>query len=79
MQVAFTFPGSRSVVNRGLGRVVSEDTKGSVIEFDVRDEDAFLRWILSLGRKAHIIEPSALRVTLEGLRADVAALYAEAV
>jgi proteasome accessory factor B len=79
VHVAFSFPGSRWVSNRGLGRVVSEDAQTTTMEFDVRDEDSFLRWILSFGRKAHIVEPSGLRVALEELRADVAALYAEAV
>ena len=79
VQVAFSFPGSRWVVNRGLGRIISEEPRDTVIEFEVRDEDAFLRWILSFGRKANIIDPPLLRETLDALRADVAALYAEAV
>jgi proteasome accessory factor B len=80
VQVAFSFPESRWVANRGLGRVLSEESpQTTTMEFDVRDEDAFLRWLLSFGRKATINEPTSLRATLETLRADVAALYVEAV
>lgn len=79
VQVAFSYPGSRWVTNRGLGRALSEDRQDTIVEFDVRDNDAFLRWILSFGRKAQIIEPPMLRHSLEELRVDVAALYAEAV
>jgi proteasome accessory factor B len=79
VQVAFSYPGSRWITNRDLGRVISEDPHETIIEFDVRDNDAFLRWVLSFGRKARIIDPVTLRDSLEELRADVAALYAEAV
>ena len=79
VQVSFAYPVSRSVTNRRLGRVLSDRAEATTIEFDVRDEQAFLQWILSFGRKAQIIDPLRLRDDLEELRAEVAALYAEAV
>ena len=77
-RVRFAFPESRWVANSGVGRVMREEEDRSlVIVFDVRDTDAFLRWLLSFGRQAEIDEPSAMRQSLEALRADVAAMYAE--
>ena len=77
--VRFAFPESRWVVNSGVGRVMREEEDRSlVIVFDVRDQDAFLRWLLPFGRQADIEEPAALRNSLAALRADVAAMYAEA-
>lgn len=77
--VRFGFPESRWVVNRGVGRDVSGDDSGAaVLEFQVRDTDAFLRWLLSFGRQAEIVEPAGLGESLAGLRAEVAALYADA-
>ena len=76
--VRFAFPESRWVVNRGVGQVVREEPdRSAVIAFEVRDEDAFLRWLLSFGRRAEVQEPPAFRDSLAALRADVAALYAE--
>ena len=76
--VRFSFPESRSVMNRRVGRVVRQEADGSAtIEFDVRDEEAFLRWLLSFGRRADVAFPEGMREALMALRADVAALYAE--
>jgi predicted DNA-binding transcriptional regulator YafY len=76
--VRFSFPESRWVMNRGVGRVVHQDADRSAsIEFEVRDEEAFLRWLLSFGRRADVEQPEALKESLAELRADVAALYAE--
>jgi predicted DNA-binding transcriptional regulator YafY len=78
-RVRFAFPESRWVANSGVGRVMREEVDRSlVIAFDVRDTDAFLRWLLPFGRQAEIEEPAALRRKLELLRADVAAMYAGA-
>ena len=77
--VRIGYPESRSVVNSGLGRVMrEEDDRSLVIAFDVRDQDAFLRWLLPLGHKAEIVEPASLGNALARLRADIAALYAGA-
>lgn len=75
--VRFAFPESRWVINRGVGRLVREEPdRSALIEFDVRDEDAFLRWLLSFGRQAAVEEPASFSDSLNALRADVAALYA---
>jgi proteasome accessory factor B len=79
VQAVFSFPESRWIVNRGVGRVASEQAGQTTIEFEVRDQDAFLRWVLSFGRRARILEPRTWQDSLESLRADVAALYAEVV
>jgi predicted DNA-binding transcriptional regulator YafY len=55
-----------------------EADRSLVIAFDVRDTDAFLRWLLPFGRQAGIEEPAAMRQSLARLRADVAAMYAGA-
>ena len=78
--VRIEYPDSRSVVNSGLGRVMrEEDDRSLIIAFDVRDQDAFLRWLLSLGHKAHIVEPASMSGALARLRAEIAALYAGSV
>jgi predicted DNA-binding transcriptional regulator YafY len=77
--VRIGYPEAHSVVNSGLGRVMrEEDDRSLVIAFDVRDQDAFLRWLLSLGHQAHIVEPASLGSALAKLRAEIAALYAGA-
>ena len=38
---------------------------------------AFLRWLLSFGRRAQVVTPERLAASLNELRADVASLYAE--
>ena len=76
--VRFAFPESTWVKNFGVGEIVGEEPDRSTrVAFDVRDSDAFLRWLLSFGRRAEIEEPAAFRDELAGLRADIAALYAE--
>ncbi len=76
-RVRFAFPESHWVANSGVGRLVREEPdRGGVIEFDVRDRESFVRWLLSFGRQAEIEEPAELRDSLATLRADVAAMYA---
>jgi predicted DNA-binding transcriptional regulator YafY len=76
--VRFAFPESHRVANSGVGGLVREEPDpGGVIEFDVRDRESFVRWLLSFGRQAEIEEPAELRDSLATLRADVAAMYAE--
>jgi proteasome accessory factor B len=78
-RVRFAFPEARWVANSNVGRVMREEADRSlIIAFDVRDGDAFLRWLLPFGRKAEIEEPSGYRQALAALRADIAAMYAEA-
>ena len=76
--VRFAFPEARSVINQDVGTFVREDAdRAAVIAFDLRDEEPFLRWLLSFGRRAEVMEPERLAGQLNELRADVAALYAE--
>jgi proteasome accessory factor B len=76
--VRFAWPESRQVINRGLGRIVDDrDEDGATLAFDLRDDEPFLRWLLSFGRRAEVLDPAALVESLDNLRADVAALYAE--
>lgn len=78
-RVRFAFPESGWVLNSRVGQLVSDDAgRGAEIAFDVRDDDAFLKWLLSFGRRATLLDPPALGDALERLRADVAARYAEA-
>jgi predicted DNA-binding transcriptional regulator YafY len=78
-RVRFAFPESRWVANSGVGRVMGEEADRSLVfAFEVRDTDAFLRWLLPFGRQAEIEEPAAMRQSLARLRADVAAMYAGA-
>ena len=76
--VRFSFPEARAVINQDVGTLVREEPgAGAEIAFDLRDEDAFLRWLLAFGRRAEIVEPKGLAGSLNELRADVASLYAE--
>lgn len=77
-RVRFSFPESHWVMNQRVGTVVDQQPgKSATLAFEVRDEDAFLRWLLSFGRRVAIEAPDTLRHSLDALRADVAALYAE--
>jgi predicted DNA-binding transcriptional regulator YafY len=76
--VRLAWPESREVINRGLGRVIEDrDEDGATLAFALRDDEPFLRWLLSFGRSVEVVEPSSLADALTNLRADVAALYAE--
>jgi proteasome accessory factor B len=77
VRVRFGFPQSRWVLNAGRGRAVEPvlDDGGAVIDFDVRERGAFLRWLLTFRRQAVILEPRDVADELEALRARVAALY----
>jgi predicted DNA-binding transcriptional regulator YafY len=78
--VRFEFPESRQVLNRRMGQLVLlEENQAVVVRFSVRDRDAFSRWLLSFGRRAELLDPAPLRDSLDALRADVAAMYAEAI
>jgi proteasome accessory factor B len=76
--VRFTVPESYSVINQQLGNVVREEPgQASVIAFDVRDREPFLRWLLSFGRRAEVVEPESMEAALQELRVEIAARYAE--
>jgi len=77
VRVRFAFPESRWVLNRRLGRTVEPllDDGGAILEFDVKDRSALLRWLLSLRAQATVLDPEDVADELAGLRRQVAALY----
>jgi predicted DNA-binding transcriptional regulator YafY len=77
VRVRFAFPESRWVLNRRLGRTVEPllDDGGAILEFDVKDRSALLRWLLSLRAQAAVLDPKDVADELAGLRRQVAALY----
>jgi predicted DNA-binding transcriptional regulator YafY len=77
-RVRFSFPESRWVLNQQVGRPVDAelDDGGAILEFDVRNADPFLRWLLTFGAQVEVLEPESIRVHLRDLRLRVAALYA---
>ena len=78
VRVAVAFPQSRWVIGEGLGKVVKAvtDDGGAELEFDVRAQDPFLRWLLTFGHQVKVLSPLPVRKQLEALRASVAARYA---
>lgn len=79
IRVRFGFPESRWVLNEGRGTPVEAvlEDGGAIIDFDVRERGAFLRWLLTLRRQAEVLEPRDVADELERLRAQVAGLYGE--
>ena len=76
VDVRFAFPRSLWAARNDQGVLLSEADDGSAVRrFQVRSADAFLRWILSLGREASIEAPEELAHHLAELRTRVAALY----
>ena len=76
--VRFRFPEARWVVAQGVGNVREPytDDGGAVIEFEVRDADPFLRWLLTFRDHAEVEDPTELGHQLADLRRRVAQLYA---
>jgi proteasome accessory factor B len=79
VRVRFGFPQSRWVLNEERGTPVEPllEDGGAVIEFDVRERGAFLRWLLTFRKQAQVLEPRDVADEMEGMRAQVAGLYAE--
>jgi proteasome accessory factor B len=76
-RVRFEFPLSLWAERNGLGELESEEEHGSSIRsFEVRQVDPFLRWILSQGGDARIVEPVELENRVTELAREVMALYA---
>ena len=74
--VRFRFPASLWAERNGYGQKVGEaDEGGTLRTFDVRQPDAFIRWILSQEGDAKIESPPALQEALRTLANQVAALY----
>ncbi|MFC1660798.1 helix-turn-helix transcriptional regulator [Gemmatimonadota bacterium] len=77
-RVWFRFPTSLWAERNGYGRLADEREDGATLrEFDVRQPNAFLRWILSLEGEAVIESPPALREGLLAMAKQVADLYRE--
>lgn len=76
-RVRIAFPQSRWVIGERLGKVVTAvtDDAGTEFEFQVRLVDAFVRWLLPLGRQAEVLSPLAIKKQLEDARARLRALY----
>jgi len=76
--VRFGFPEARWVVAQGVGTVRERLTEdgGAVIEFEVRDTEPFLRWLLTFRDRAAVEAPREVAQRLADLRQRVARLYA---
>jgi proteasome accessory factor B len=77
VRVRFGFPQSRWVLNERRGTVVNDllDDGGAVVEFEVRNMDALLHWLLTFRRQATVQEPADVAAQLDALRGRVAGLY----
>lgn len=76
-RVRIDFPQSRWVIGERLGKVTRAvtDDAGSEFEFEVRSVDAFVRWLLPLGRHARVLSPASIKQRLDDARARLRALY----
>ena len=76
-RVRIAFPQSRWVIGERLGKVVKgvTDDAGTEFEFQVRSVDAFVRWLLPLGRQVEVLSPPAIKRQLDEARAQLRALY----
>jgi len=77
VRVRINFPQSRWVIGERLGKVVKAvtDDAGSEFEFEVRAVDAFVRWLLPLGKHAEVLSPPSVKKQLDEARAALRALY----
>jgi proteasome accessory factor B len=79
-RIRFPFPRSLWAERNGHGTLVEEEDDGAALrEFEVRQLDPFLRWLLALEGEAEIVEPPQLAAALRQLARDVVDLYREAV
>jgi predicted DNA-binding transcriptional regulator YafY len=77
VRVRFGFPQSRWVLNEGRGTPVDPllDDGSAILDFEVRERGAFLRWLLTFRKQAQILEPRDVADELEDMRRQVARLY----
>jgi predicted DNA-binding transcriptional regulator YafY len=77
VRARIAFPESRWVLAQGLGEPEEPllEDGGAVLSFVVSDLGAFLRWMLTFGDHAEVLEPLRVRSELDALRRRVAALY----
>jgi predicted DNA-binding transcriptional regulator YafY len=74
--VRFRFPASIWAARNAYGEKVGEaDDGGTLRRFEVRQPDAFIRWILSQEGEATIESPPALQKALRTMAKQVADLY----
>jgi predicted DNA-binding transcriptional regulator YafY len=76
-RVRIAFPQSRWVIGERLGKVVKgvTDDAGTEFEFAVRSVEAFVRWLLPLGRQVEVLSPPAIKRELDEARDRLRALY----
>ena len=77
VRVRFRFPESRAVLAQRVGTPVEPilDDGGAVIDFDVREPNSFLRWLLTFRDQATVVDPISMATELRELRERVLALY----
>lgn len=74
--VRFAFPRSIWTERNRLGHLVERRNDGAQLRrFEVRQRDAFLRWVLSLDGDAEVIDPPEVREAWAKLIRDVLGLY----
>jgi len=74
--VQFDFPLSLWAERNGYGELDRSEAGGaSVRTFEIRQVDPFLRWILSRGGDARVIEPPELRERVKDLARETLAVY----
>ena len=80
VRVRINFPQSRWIIGERLGKVVKAvtDDAGAVLEFEVRNVDPFLRWLLPLGKQAEVLSPPSVKKQLDDARSALRALYSAA-
>jgi predicted DNA-binding transcriptional regulator YafY len=75
--VRFRFPRGLWAERNGFGELVSSEADGAQLRsFQVRQPDAFLRWLLSLEGEAELLDPPALRNSFQQMARAVAEVYA---
>jgi proteasome accessory factor B len=83
VRVRFTLPRNRWAERNGLGTPVHEDVEvhdsavsSAVRAFQVRDADAFARWVLGMSGDARILSPAHMRARVDALADAVARMHA---
>lgn len=75
-RVLFGFPASLWAERNGHGELVERRPDGAQVrEFEVRQPQPFLRWLLALEGDAELLSPHGLGESLRRLAADVAAAH----
>jgi proteasome accessory factor B len=75
-RVRFRFPASLQIDRERRGTLVESHADGSTVrEFEVQQTNPFLRWILSHGTDATVLEPGELAEELRTMARAAASLY----